>query len=166
MNVDVMHAKFSGDSKLNDDIAEAVDFFMLKQAKLLQKMVQEMDFKYTFVESNEQESQIEEDEIPPLPETFLEEKELTSEEVEAKKIYETASAMLNKTKPDKKQAYTLLAEAAEKGNVEAKALMAWGKLFGNPVTQNLEEAKEMFANLAEEGNAEGHMGLGMFFSIN
>lgn len=136
-------------------------YFMVQQAKLLQKMVQEMDIKYTFVEAgSDQEPQIEEEEIPPLSEEFLLEKELTEEEQEAKKIYETASAMLNKTKPDKKQAYVLLQEAAEKGNADAKVLMAWARLFGNPVKQDLEEAKEMFVTLAEDGHPDGHMGLG------
>lgn len=154
----------SGDVKPNDDVAETVDYFMLKQAKLIQKMVQEMDFKYTFVEggANDQESQIEEEEIPPLPEEFLVERELTEEEKEANTIYETATAMLNKTRPDKKQAYILLEEAAGKGNMDAKALVAWGRLFGNPMKQNVEEAKQMFSSLAEEGHPDGHMGLGKY----
>lgn len=161
MNVIVMHADLSGDIKPNDDIAEAVDYFMLKQAKLLQKMVQEMDFKYTFVEGGaDQEAQIEEEEIPPLPEDFQEEKELNEEELEARKIFDMASGMLNRTRPDKKQAYVLLEEAAEKGYADARAMMAWAKLFGNPVKQNLEEAKEMFTSLAEDGHPDGHMGLG------
>lgn len=80
--------------------------------------------------------------------------------MEAQRIYEEAAALLNKTRPDKKRAYTLLMEAAEMGNADAKALVAWAKVFGNPLKQDLEEAREIFNSLAEKGVPDGHMGLG------
>lgn len=103
---------------------------------------------------------IDPEEVPPLPEYAQEPQELTEEELEAKNIYETAVAMLNKTRPDKQRAYQILIEASNKGNTDAKALVAWAKLFGNPLKQDIYVAKEMFDMLAEMGNPEGHMGLG------
>lgn len=100
------------------------------------------------------------EEVPPLPEGAQEVKELTEEEVEAKKLYETAATMLNKTRPNKQSAYQILIEASNKGNTEAKALVALAKLFGNPLKQDIYVAKEMFQELADIGNPDGHMGLG------
>lgn len=117
------------------------------------------------------------EELPPLPASATFEKELTNEELEGKKIYETAAgtlavmfllvllffifiAMLNKIRPDKTKAYQLLIEASNKGNLEAKALVAWAKLFGTPLKQDILVAKEMFKELAEYGNTDGHMGMG------
>lgn len=134
---------------------------MIKQAQFLQKMVKEIDtMKLTVSEGNDADVSLEEEEIPPLPASYLTEKPLTYEEEEAKTIYESAMLMLNRTKPDKQQAYSLLLDAAEKGNNVAKALIAWAKLFGNPLKQNLEEAKEIFSDLAATGNPDGHTGLG------
>lgn len=134
---------------------------MIKQAQFLQKMVKEIDtMKLAVIEGSDTEAIIEEEEIPPLPQSVLAEKVLTPEEEDAKKIYESAMLMLNRTKPDKRQAYDLLVDAAERGNNEAKALVAWAKLFGNPLQQNLEEARDVFVSLAEKGLPDGHMGLG------
>lgn len=86
--------------------------------------------------------------------------ELTDEELEAKKIYENAASMLTKPRPNKEKAVQLLMEASNKGNLDAKGLIAWIKLFGNPLKQDLHVAKEMFTELAELGHHDGHMGLG------
>lgn len=134
---------------------------MIKQAQFLQKMVKEIDtMKLAVIDGNDSELSVEDEEIPPLPESVLTEKPLTPDEQEAKKLYEHALSLLNKTKPNKKQAYGVLVDAAERGNKDAKALVAWAKLFGNPLKQNLEEAKEIFSYLADIGNPDGHMGLG------
>lgn len=55
----------------------------------------------------------------------------------------------------------MLIEASNKGNLDAKALVAWAKLFGNTLQQDIYIAKEMFHELAESGNPDGHMGMGM-----
>lgn len=133
---------------------------MIKQAYFLEKLAKEIDtMKLDVIDGNDSEN-LEEEEIPPLPENVLIEKPLTPTEKAAQSIYESAMQLLNKTKPDKQQAYKMLLEAAEKGNHESKALVAWAKLFGNPLKQNVEEAKEIFSYLAELGNTDGHMGLG------
>lgn len=75
-----------GDSK-EDESSESVDLSMLKQAKWLQKMVQEIGgFQYTIV-SNDQEisGSIEDEEPPPFLEP-LTPKELTDEELEGIKF--------------------------------------------------------------------------------
>lgn len=73
-----------GDGR-EEDSAESVDLSMLKQAKWLQKMVQEIGgFQYTIV-SNDQEiiGSIDDEEVPPVLEPFTP-KELTPEELEGK----------------------------------------------------------------------------------
>lgn len=132
---------------------------MLDQAKVIQKMVQEFDLFSNLQESDES---LEPEEEPQLPESLLHPKELTSEQLEAKTIYESAAAMLNKTRPEKQQAYQLLIDASNKGNMDAKALVAWAKLFGNPLKQDIYVAKQMFEELAQTGNPDGHTGLGNF----
>lgn len=148
-----------GDTNANDEISDAADLFMLDQAKVIQKMVQEIGLKNVMIEETDPSDSNDIDELPPPPE--IEEKELTSEELEAKAKYEEAAALLNKTRPDKKRAYQLLLEAAEKGNKDAKALVAWARLFGNPLGQDLEAAKGIFQSLADDGYPDGHTGLGM-----
>lgn len=77
--------------------------------------------------------------------------------VTAKKIYDSAMVVLNKTRPNKPAAYELLLEASEKGSLDAKAMIAWAELFGNPLKQNLESAKQTFVFLADRGHPDGHM---------
>ncbi|XP_068893612.1 protein sel-1 homolog 1 isoform X3 [Tenebrio molitor] len=149
-------------TKERDRRKDAVDLLMLDHAKVIQKMVQEIGIKNVMIEEADMDIPADLDELPPPPE--VKSKEMTTEEVEAKTIYDTASAILNKTRPDKKHAYQLLLEASNKGNVEAKALVAWAKLFGNPLEQDLEVAKEIFHSLAEIGNPDGHTGLGYLYA--
>ncbi|CAG9854135.1 unnamed protein product [Phyllotreta striolata] len=153
---DLTNEKYSKDDIVESEVTESVDLFMLDQAKVIQKLVQHLDM-VNFQENN---GLTEVEELPPPPEAALKEKQLTNEELEAKKLYDIASAMLNKTKPDRQQAYQILMGASNKGNTDAKAMVAWAKLFGNPLKQDIYIAKEMFTELAEIGNAEGHMGLG------
>lgn len=152
-------------SRSEDEPMDASDLLLLKQAKWLQKMVQEIDgLKYTIVTENQEiETVMEEEEIPPLPENFGE-SELTAEEIEGNRLYEEAMALLNKTRPIRKTAFSLLLDASQKGNLNAKALIAWALLFGNPIKQDLEKAKKMFFELSEHGHAEGHLGLGFLYA--
>ncbi|XP_050295038.1 protein sel-1 homolog 1 isoform X2 [Anthonomus grandis grandis] len=122
------------------------------------------EMKKHLVEMTEAATEEELEEEPPLPESALIEKELSPEEEEAKKLYESAAVMLNKTRPDKPKAYQMLIEASEKGNLEAKALVAWAKLFGTTLKQDIEAAKKMFQELADKGNADGHMGMGFLYA--
>nr|XP_023012309.1 protein sel-1 homolog 1 isoform X1 [Leptinotarsa decemlineata] len=142
-----------------NEISEVVDLFILDKAKVIQKMVQHFDL----VNSLQENLVGVPEKVPPLPEGALHPPELTEEEIEAKTIYETATSMLNRTKPDRQQAYQLLMEASNKGSVAAKALVAWAKLFGNPLKQDIYVARDMFVELAELGNADGHTGLGFLY---
>lgn len=47
-------------------------------------------------------------------------------------------------------------QAAEKGHKGAMVKLAWAKLFGSHMEQNITEAKEVFENLASVGNADAH----------
>lgn len=141
-------------------ISETADLFMIDQAKVLQKMVEELDLiKTTIIEESPSDHS---EEVPPMPEALLHPKELAPEEKEAREIFEQASQMLNKTRPDKIKAYTLLQEASKKGSHEAKALIAWAKLFGNPLKQDIKSAHEIFEFLADIGSPDGHTGLGKY----
>lgn len=153
-----------GDSK-DEDTLDTADLSMLKQAKWIQKVVQEIGgFQYTIVSNDQEISGTIDDEDAPPPLDPLDPKPLTPEEEEAKKVYESAMALLNKTRPDKTKAYKLLAEASSKGSLDAKAMLAWAELFGNPLPQNLNGAKETFKLLAEYGHPDGHMGLGFLYA--
>lgn len=68
-----------------EEPAESADILMIKQAKWLQKMVQEIGgIQYTIVSDNQEiESSVDDNEVPPLLEP-LPEKELTSEQLEGK----------------------------------------------------------------------------------
>lgn len=131
--------------------------------KVIQSLIQQFDIVNSFQDTTS--SLDEPDEVPPVPEAAQRNVELTEEEQEAKKIYETAAAMLTKPRPNKEKAVQMLIEASNKGNLDAKGLVAWNKLFGNPLKQDLHVAKEMFTELAELGHHEGHMGLGKYYSF-
>ncbi|KAL3286272.1 hypothetical protein HHI36_000781 [Cryptolaemus montrouzieri] len=151
-------------SKEKDKRKETVDLLMLDQAKVLQKMVEELDLIKTSIMDESQSDISTEEELPPLPDHILHPKELTPEEKEAKEIFNQASQMLNKTRPDKVKAYNLLQDASKRGSQEAKALLGWAKLFGNPLKQDIHGAHEIFEALAESGNPDGHTGLGFLYS--
>ncbi|KAF5291355.1 hypothetical protein FQA39_LY03506 [Lamprigera yunnana] len=152
--------------KKEDEQTDAADLLILKQAKWLQKMVQEIDgLKYTIITENQEiETTAEEEEIPPLPERLLKEPELTPSEIEANQIYETAIALLNRTRPNRNEVFSLLMSSAEKGNLDANGLVAWALLFGNPLQQDVESAKNRFFELSEKGHVDGHTGLGFLYA--
>lgn len=139
----------------------AVDMFVLGQSKFIQKVVDGV-LKINLLHENIDE--IEEDEIPPLPESVLQEKELTEQEKEAAELLEQAQVILNKTRPNKPKAYEFLLKAADIGNKDARGLVAWGLIFGNPLKQDIHQAKAYFEELAEDGHPEGHMGLGFMYA--
>nr|XP_022904422.1 protein sel-1 homolog 1 isoform X1 [Onthophagus taurus] len=154
-----------GELKLSDEISEAVDIFVLNQAKFLQKVVQDFDgIKYAIIQSEQQQE--EDEELPVLAKKFQDDNppQLTPEQQEATILYERGTLILNKTKPNIKEAYKLFEESSEKGNADSKALIAWALLFGYPLNQNLTEAKIMFEELAEMGHAQGHMGMGFLYA--
>lgn len=88
----------------------------------------------------------------------------TPNEIRANELYETALGILNQTKPDTEHAYTLFKSAAELGHVKAKGKVAWARLLGNHLTQNITQAGELFDELSRQGNADAQMGLGFMFA--
>lgn len=152
MDIFISNWKLILGSVITNSLTDSIDL------KVIQSLIQQFDIVNNFQDTT---SSFEEpEEVPPIPEVALKNNELTEEELEAKKTYETAAALLAKPRPNKEKAVQLLMEASNKGNLDAKALVAWIKLFGNPLKQDLYIAKEMFAELAELGHHEGHMGLG------
>lgn len=140
---------------------DAVDLLMIDQAKILQKMVEELDLIKT---SMMEEVQTETEELPPEPEILRNPPELSPEQAEAHKIYMEAATLINKTRPDKAKVNKLLQDASDKGSLDAKGLIAWGKLLGNTVDQDINAARDIFMELADKGHAEGHTGLGFLYS--
>lgn len=103
------------------------------------------------------------------PSLFAEEeeppKELTPEEMEAERLFQSAMAILNKTRGDKEIGHSVLADAARRGHPIAKVKIAWAQLLGHhPVPLNTEKARETFTELAEKGLPEAHMGLGFMYA--
>ena len=85
------------------------------------------------------------------------EKVLDENQIAANKLFLEAQSLQNRTKRNDLQAYSLYVQASELGNLDARAEIAWAKLFGRVITQNVTEAKEMFEFLADKGHHQGHM---------
>ncbi|XP_014259317.1 protein sel-1 homolog 1-like [Cimex lectularius] len=79
-------------------------------------------------------------------------------------LFKQAQAILKSSKGNKKMAYELLAQASEVGNTAAKIKLAWGRLFGNHIPQNIYAAKETFTELADRGVPDAHTGLGFLYA--
>lgn len=75
----------------------------------------------------------------------------------ALELYESGMQLINGSRTNKGEAYKLLMKASELGNTDAKVMVAWAKLFGTYLPQNLEEAKVTFQELANVGVPDGHM---------
>lgn len=65
--------------------------------------------------------------------------------------------LLNQTKEDSAQAYTLLQSAAELGHPLALQKVAWAHLLGSYLVHNVTRASEIFEKLAMAGEAEAQM---------
>lgn len=73
--------------------------------------------------------------------------------------------LLNQTKQDNAQAYTLLQSAAELGHPLALQKVAWAHLLGSHLSQNVTRASEIFEELAIAGDADAQMvGILILFS--
>ena len=75
----------------------------------------------------------------------------------ANELYQAAMSILNHTKQDEQHAYDLLSSAAELGHTEARQKVAWARLLGRHLKQNITQAAEIFEDLAIKGNAEAQM---------
>lgn len=90
--------------------------------------------------------------------------EPTPSEIEAQKLYEIASTLLQKSNSDKSTAYKMLQKAVVLGHKVAQAEMAWAHLLGHYVDLDIPYAKQNFETLVKEGLPEAHMGLGFMYS--
>lgn len=71
--------------------------------------------------------------------------------------YRKATEMFKELRPRKSEGLNLLMKASELGHKTAKAQIAWEKLYGTDLPQNITEAKEIFEELAVHGIPEAHM---------
>lgn len=85
-------------------------------------------------------------------------------EMQGRDLYEAAMTLLNQTKQDSTQAYTLLQSAAELGHPLALQKVAWAHLLGSHLSPNVTRASEIFEKLAIAGHADAQMGLGFMFA--
>ncbi|XP_045113091.1 protein sel-1 homolog 1-like isoform X1 [Portunus trituberculatus] len=104
---------------------------------------------------NKEETLTEEGHAKPLP---------SPGEIQGRDLYEAAMTLLNETKQDSTQAYTLLQSAAELGHPLALQKVAWAHLLGNHLSPNVSRASEIFEKLAMAGYADAQMGLGFMFA--
>lgn len=74
-----------------------------------------------------------------------------------RELYEAAMTLLNQTKEDSAQAYTLLQSAAELGHPLALQKVAWAHLLGSHLSHNVTKASEIFEKLAMAGDADAQM---------
>ncbi|GAB6022354.1 Protein sel-1 1 [Chamberlinius hualienensis] len=106
---------------------------------------------------DKQRSRLSEKEHPPV-------NDVTEEEKLAKELYEQAKVILNNTDPDKRRAYQLLEQAAKLGHPRAQEKVAFARLLGDTLPQNLEMARDLFEILAAKGSPKGQMGLGFVYA--
>lgn len=81
-------------------------------------------------------------------------------------LYKTGMSMLNATRPNKSDAYLLLVKASELGNKDAMVMVAWARLLGSYLPQDIEKAKASFEQLADVGVPDGHMVCKMYYFYN
>lgn len=120
-------------------VTEILYDILENQAKLIQKMEEEM----------------EETAAMPVSEESL--KELTKEEIENENEYQNTLTWLTKDRNRREQAFTVFERLATAGHTGARIQMAWGQLFGNVIKRNVDAAKNTFTELANHGNADAHM---------
>ena len=65
--------------------------------------------------------------------------------------------LLNQTKQDSTQAYTLLQSAAELGHPLALQKVAWAHLLGSHLSPNVSRTSEIFEKLSLAGHADAQM---------
>lgn len=106
-----------------------------------------------------QRSTLDETEYPPVGNDRENEEERL-----AREIYDQAKQMLNTTKPDKKRAYELLEQAANLGHPRASEQVAYARLFGDVLSQNLTSALLMLERMSLAGSPKGQMGVGFLYA--
>lgn len=72
-------------------------------------------------------------------------------------MYEKALSILNASRDQKAEAFAFLLGACNYGHLDAKVMVAWAKLFGDTLKQDIDGAKELFIELADNGYPEGHL---------
>ncbi|XP_075221611.1 protein sel-1 homolog 1-like isoform X1 [Lycorma delicatula] len=157
-NKDSERVKKDSDGSLGD-----IEMLALSSESWMAKLIsqiQDNDFDSDPTEASKDASPSElwSEPQPVIPE------ELSPEEREGYDLYIEAKAMLNTSKPNKYEAYKKLLRAAELKNVQAKVMVAWARLLGSPLPQDMEAAKQAFIELVEIGNPDAHMALGFMYA--
>ncbi|XP_063222247.1 protein sel-1 homolog 1 isoform X4 [Bacillus rossius redtenbacheri] len=98
------------------------------------------------------------------PSQLDEERELTAEEKQAAEVFGRATTLLEGSGPSREEGYQLLGEAARLGHRQASVQLAWARLLGSGLAQDIPAALRTFQELAESGLPDAHMGLGFMYA--
>ena len=64
---------------------------------------------------------------------------------------------MSRSRPDRTRSYQLLEEAARLGHTAAAVRLAWARLLGSHLPQDVPAARETFERLSARGNPEAQM---------
>lgn len=146
-------------------IIKAPDFTQEKEAQKMTEMLS------TLVNSHAKLIKKLEDEIEEMDGSIASlgeqpEQVQTQEEMELEMLYESAMRILNRTRSDKAEGFSLLRQAADKGHPKAQAKIAWAQLMGSHVEMDFDAARETFLKLADTGLPDAHMVRALFSQLH
>ncbi|XP_043226067.1 protein sel-1 homolog 1-like isoform X2 [Amphibalanus amphitrite] len=90
---------------------------------------------------------------------------MTEQERQAEELYTTGEKLLSRSRPDRARSYQLLEEAARLGHTAAAVRLAWARLLGSHLPQDVTTAKETFERLSARGNPEAQMAMGFMYAL-
>jgi len=111
--------------------------------------------------------------VPPSPQVEAPPTVIIEEEVESpeqkflRETYEKLSKSIRYpgfVAPYKIDAWTDMMQLADSGYPPAEITVAWAKLLGVFITQNIPEAAKVFQKYSDEGNPDAQMGLGFLYA--
>ncbi|KAI4503983.1 hypothetical protein M0802_000454 [Mischocyttarus mexicanus] len=96
---------------------------------------------------------------------------LTPEQQKAELLFKNAQNLLNATRANKVEAFKFINAAAMLGHKEARSMLAWAQLLGDPMSvapqtrfQYISAAYQIFNELSKTGLPSAHMGMGFLYA--
>ncbi|XP_037071963.1 protein sel-1 homolog 1-like [Pollicipes pollicipes] len=90
---------------------------------------------------------------------------MTEQERQAEELFSTGEKLLSRSRPDWTRSYQLLEEAARLGHEAAAVRLAWARLLGSHLTQDVPAARDTFQRLASRGYPEAQMAMGFMYAL-
>ncbi|XP_043501038.1 protein sel-1 homolog 1 [Polistes fuscatus] len=124
------------------------------------------------LQSSEEEILVSWADEEPFENTEEEVKEsLTPEQQKAELLFKNAQNLLNATRANKVEAFKFINAAAMLGHKEARSMLAWAQLLGDPMSvapqtrvQYISAAYQIFNELSKTGLPSAHMGMGFLYA--